>query len=103
MKFDEFVIKCPKCGYNYLPGEIYLPEHFLGQPKHIEKEGSTGRIMYYSGIPQDPEEVYTCDKCHTTFLVDTKMSFETEILDEEARKKKTTKLTQIALFNNEEE
>lgn len=104
MKFDEFVIKCPKCGYSYLPGEIYLPEHFLGQPKKIEKEGATGKIMYYEGTPQDPEEVYVCDKCRTPFLVTTFMSFDTEVLDEAvARKKRTTKLTQIALFNDEEE
>jgi uncharacterized OB-fold protein len=23
-------IECPKCGKEFLPGEIYLPKHFLG-------------------------------------------------------------------------
>lgn len=31
-------IKCPFCDTEYLPGEIYLPKHFLGQPIDIERD-----------------------------------------------------------------
>jgi hypothetical protein len=31
----KIVIECPKCGKEFLPGEIYLPKHFLGQPDSI--------------------------------------------------------------------
>lgn len=32
------VIRCPQCGAEYLPGEIYLPKYFLGQPKNVSKD-----------------------------------------------------------------
>ena len=27
---SKITIECPKCGREYLPGEICLPKHFLG-------------------------------------------------------------------------
>lgn len=72
----EVVIKCPYCGYEYLPGEIYLPKYFLGQPKEIERLVD-GRIDVEFGIPQDNSEHYICDKCNKPFNVMAKISFET--------------------------
>lgn len=40
MKIDEEfqVIKCPSCGWQYLPGELYVSNAFLGQPKKISRD-----------------------------------------------------------------
>lgn len=62
------IIRCPYCGAEYLPGEIFLPKHFLGQPKNISKD-FTGKILEYEGLPQNLVETYTCDKCLSNFKV----------------------------------
>ena len=48
-------ITCPRCGAQYLPGEIYLPKAFLGQPKLIEKDFA-GKILDYLGESMDLSE-----------------------------------------------
>lgn len=68
------LIKCPYCGAEYLPGEIFLPNHFLGQPKGIEKD-YTGKFLYAEGIDQDLTEFYTCDKCLSNFKVSAKINY----------------------------
>lgn len=61
-------IICPVCGRQYLPGEIYLPKNFLGQPKYVEKDCS-GKIIFADGGDMCLKETYQCDKCDTTFEV----------------------------------
>lgn len=70
-------IKCPYCGAEYLPGEIFLPKHFLGQPKDIEKD-FRGIILEYSGIEQDLTESYTCDYCKNIFSVKADIRYKVE-------------------------
>ncbi len=62
------VIKCPTCGYEYLPAEIYLPNEFLGKPKAIMKTIS-GKIIGFDGIKMNDTETYKCDNCDTLFEV----------------------------------
>ncbi len=62
------VIKCPTCGYEYLPAEIYMPNEFLGKPKNIMKD-SSGKIMGFDGIKMNDTESYKCDNCDTMFEV----------------------------------
>lgn len=62
------IIYCPYCDAEYLPGEIFLPKHFLGQPKNVEKDFQ-GKILDYEGIKQNVVETYTCDKCKNIFKV----------------------------------
>lgn len=69
-------IICPYCEVEYLPGEIYLPKHFLGQPKDIDKD-ITGAVLLADGIPQNLKETYTCDKCQKTFTVTAKIDYTT--------------------------
>ena len=71
-------IICPKCGKEYLPGEIYLPKHFLGQPETIIRN-SQGQIEDYDGIPMDLEEDFICD-CGAHFHVTASMSFKVKDL-----------------------
>lgn len=72
------IIKCPCCGAEYLPGEIYLPKDFLGQPKYVEKTYLDGKIMYYGGNSMNLEEHYVCDRCNTAFKVTAKVQFSTQ-------------------------
>ena len=32
------VIKCPQCGAEYLPGEIYMPGSLIGQPDEVVRD-----------------------------------------------------------------
>ena len=74
MKTKFTTIKCPYCDREYLPGEIYVPNSFLGQPKNIEKDYS-GKIIDFSGSNIDLEEYYQCDKCGKSFKVTAHVSF----------------------------
>lgn len=69
-------IKCPNCEAEYLPGEIFLPKYFLGQPTNIEKD-IEGKILWHDGIDQDTTEKFTCTKCDTTFSVKANISYDT--------------------------
>ena len=74
-------IICPKCGTQYLPGEIYLPESFLGQPNQIIKN-CYGEILDYYGGSMNLSETYQCDKCDTVFSVKATVQFNTSVKDE---------------------
>lgn len=68
-------IKCPYCGYEYLPGEIYVPNNFLGKPTKIFRDN--GKVYSSEGIPQDLSESYICDNCNKNFIVITRVMYET--------------------------
>lgn len=76
MKNNQNIIRCPQCDWEYLPGEIYLPKQFLGQPKEVTKT-SDGKIDLYEGIEQNTCERFKCEHCNTTFIVNAKISYET--------------------------
>lgn len=64
----NFIIPCPYCGAEYLPGEIFLPKTFLGEPKHIDRDDN-GKIVSFVGTNMNTYESYTCDFCGTTFKI----------------------------------
>ena len=74
------VIKCPHCGAEYLPGEVYLPGELIGQPDDIVKD-SLGRILYedYSTADKEPslESHYICDYCDKPFIVEATTTYRT--------------------------
>lgn len=74
-------IKCPNCECEYLPGEIYLPDYFLGQPTNVIR-GFENNVLAYDGQPMDLEEEYTCDKCGKKFKVKATVTFKTEIVND---------------------
>ena len=73
----EEIIKCPKCDWEYLPGEIFIPNRLVGQPKDVEKD-INGKILDFDGWPQDLEETYICDHCGKPFKVYVHMDFTAE-------------------------
>ena len=74
---EKFVIKCPYCNTEYLPGEIYIPKNFIGQPKDVSRT-IDGKIDVAYGLNYDLTESYTCDKCNNTFKIMAKVNFTTE-------------------------
>ena len=69
-------IRCPYCDWEYLPGEIYLPNHFLGQPKDVTRT-SDGKIDLYDGLEQSLEETFTCLNCNKNFKIKANITYET--------------------------
>ena len=78
------VIQCPKCGREYLPAEIYLPDSFLGKPYDIEKT-HTGKIDVFDGSTMDTVEEYVCDYCDTHFRVVANVNFKTYEVDDKEK------------------
>ena len=74
------VITCPKCGAEYLPCEIFVPNQFFGKPLYIEKDNN-GKILDVIGSDIDYTETYECDRCNTHFNINTKLSFNVTISD----------------------
>ena len=74
-----YVIKCPKCGWEYLPEDIYIK--ILSNPKG-EMRDENGRILFFEGETMDLHEEYTCDHCNCTFSVDMKPAFDTKVVVE---------------------
>ena len=72
------LIKCPCCGTEYLPEEIYVPGAFFGHPSDIEKT-YYGKISTFMGKSIDPVETYKCDSCGHTFTVEAQIKFNTSL------------------------
>lgn len=70
---EKFIIKCPECGYEYLPCEIYYPQD-LGNAHNIVRD-MEGKILYYDGGNIDTSAEYKCDNCNTFFRVEAKINF----------------------------
>lgn len=78
MKLD--VISCPKCGKQYLPAEIFIPNCVFGKPDLILRN-TENEIVDMTGITPDKDETYCCDNCNTTFRISLKMKFTATIDD----------------------
>ena len=79
MKTRKFeIIECPKCGYEYLPAEIFVPKYYFGTPENIERD-EHGKIINYEGTSVDLFEKYKCDKCNTEFRIVSKLQLTSEL------------------------
>ena len=74
-KFE--IIECPRCGWQYLPAEIYVDRAFFGRPTRIDRD-EIGRIIDYEGTSVDQFETYICDHCNVEFRTQCKMTMITE-------------------------
>lgn len=71
------IIKCPHCGAQYLPAEIYMPGAFLGRPDDIVKD-ALGKILYEDyREDQEPDmtESFTCEYCNKLFVVEATVTY----------------------------
>ena len=75
------VIKCPFCGAEYLPGEIYMPGSLIGQPDEVVKDFS-GKIIYedYYTETRTPDmiEHFTCEYCDKPFVIEATVTYKTK-------------------------
>lgn len=74
-------IRCPYCNTEYLPGEIYVPEDFVGQPTAIVKD-ENGDVLGFDGEDMNTVETYYCDKCGHQFKIDASITFRTEKIED---------------------
>lgn len=74
----DYIIRCPKCGWEYLPGEIFVPNELVGQPYDIERT-SDGKIISAQGKTMCNEESYECDHCGKVFNVTADIKFVSSI------------------------
>lgn len=98
------LIKCPVCGQEYMPAEIYLPEEFFGKPKNIVKD-SSGQVKSFSGEDMNLDEEYICDQCNTKIKIHANVTFETDFNEEsneeyvrKFNKPKKIELPEVDLF-----
>lgn len=72
------VIRCPHCGCEYLPGEIYMPGSLIGQPDEVIRD-SLGKIIYedYSTESREPDmiEHFTCENCEKPFIIEATVTY----------------------------
>ena len=71
------VIRCPHCGAEYLPGEIYIPGSITGQPDEVIRD-SLGKIIYedYSELKEPClVEHFTCENCDRPFVVEATVTY----------------------------
>lgn len=74
-------IKCPYCGAEYLPQELYIPSDFLPKFDDIVKDNS-GKIIAVYEKPIHGHEEYTCDYCSHRFSIDANVEFNTSEVKE---------------------
>ena len=71
------VIRCPHCGAEYLPGELYMPGSLIGQPEEVVKD-SFGRILYedYAETKEpDMIEHFVCEYCEKPFVIEATVTY----------------------------
>ena len=79
------VIKCPHCGYEYIPSEIFYPGDLIGGRTESLVRDALGKILYLeyaeskytegrSLEPCQPEQ-YICDSCEKPFVVEPVVSY----------------------------
>lgn len=70
-------IKCPYCGFEYHPSEVFMPDDFTGRPDNLVKD-PLGKILYVdyqTNYEPNPEEHFVCENCDRTFVVDCSITY----------------------------
>ena len=78
-------IKCPHCGWAYLPGEVLYPINMIGYPVNIVRDG-VGGILYHE-YPENKEplaeEEFWCENCDKPFIIEIEVNYKTKAVKEE--------------------
>lgn len=79
------VIKCPHCGYEYLPCEIFYPDNVLGKSDNVIRD-PLGKIIY-EDYKEDceplAEETFICENCNKPFIAEVELKVKTRAQEEE--------------------
>ena len=66
------VIRCPHCGWEMIPSEIFYPGELIGEAKTVIRD-ALGKIIYQEyDSDNEPAQVekYFCDNCDKPFIVE---------------------------------
>lgn len=66
------IIKCPHCGAEFVPSEIFMPGELIGKANKVIKDPNN-RILYVEYAEDwEPATVahFTCDVCDKSFTVE---------------------------------
>ena len=79
------VIKCPHCGAEWVPSEIFMPGDVEGKAKQVIRD-ALGHILYVE-YEEDcepcSEQHYVCDECGRGFVVEPVVMFKVKKESEE--------------------
>jgi len=79
------IIKCPHCGYEYAPSEVFLPGELIGRSDSVIKD-ALGKILYIDyDEGEEPEQVehFECEGCGKPFIVEATVTYKTKPEEEE--------------------
>lgn len=77
-KKQNWLIKCPHCGYEYHVSEIFFIESLMPKAKKIIRDESN-TIIYIEAEEPDLEEWYQCDNCDKNFKASATLTFKSEV------------------------
>lgn len=77
---DKYIIKCPYCGAEYTPAEIYIPDDFFVSDTVLKDEKY--KIISADSLLNTTEE-YCCDHCLKNFKISADVSFTTETVKDD--------------------
>ena len=104
---EQYLIRCPVCGQEYLAAELFLPTDLLGKPTDIVKRND-GKLDFYMGEKPSYTTEYCCDNCNTNFRVRARIYYDVTTNDYDnfdkdyTSKLKTNILSgEVDLFNND--
>lgn len=75
------IIKCPHCGWEYLPGEVLYPTQVLGQPKNNIIRDPLGHILYEEYRENDEplaEDKFVCENCGKPFVIEIDVNYKSK-------------------------
>ena len=73
---SKLIIKCPHCGCEYLPNEIFYPDELLGDASNVVRD-ENGKIIFHEGNNMNLKEEYVCDWCNKSFVAELKVEIVT--------------------------
>lgn len=79
------IIKCPHCGFEYHPSEIFYPNAFFGRTDSLVKS-PVGKILYVDyqeGEEPNFQEQFECEDCGKSFVINATVSYSTSKVSEE--------------------
>ncbi|MBO5423942.1 MAG: hypothetical protein J6A25_07850 [Lachnospiraceae bacterium] len=79
------IIKCPHCGWEYHPSEIFYPNAFFGRTDSLVKS-PVGKILYVDyqeGEEPNFQEHFECEDCGKSFVINATVSYSTSKVSEE--------------------
>ncbi len=83
------IIKCPICGAEYLPEEIFYPDSVFNKNLNVVRD-EEGKIVFVNEDSFCLTEEFECEHCGATFLTKGKVNFQTDLVKEEDFEEETT-------------